>query len=198
MGPYLGLANTSSTILKSGISTLLGAEIPGIVFLTFRTDSSLGGQAGTNGDYFAQSNDIVLGFYIGDSAICSLGLAYQQFASTQGGVEVVDSLTAYTFDVKVFEKNVPYRLDFNFAYQNLLKQYVAGPTHGLGSVVVGAGIELVLTRSFALTLGLRSSVVTFGSGSLSALSDIGFSPFLFQSSAGFRWMLADATPPATP
>lgn len=196
LGPYLGLLNSSSNVLKSGISTLLGAELPGIAFLTLRTDSSLGGQASTSGDYFAQSNELLLGFYIQNSAICSFGLLYEQFASMQGSTEQVDSLTAYSFDVKVFEKNVPYRLDFNFAYQSLLRQYLGGPSVGLDSVIAGAGIDLLISPSFALILGFRTSVYTFGSGNLSSLVDIGFSPFLFQASAGFRVTLADAAPSA--
>jgi hypothetical protein len=199
MGPYLGLVNSSGSTLKSGISTLLGAEIPGIAFLTLRTDSALGGQASTTGDYFAQSNELLLGFSIRDSAICTLGLRYEQFSSTPDAVEVIDSLTVYSFDVKVFEKNVPYRLDFNFAYQALLRQYldnITNPSHGLDSVIAGIGVDLIISPYFAFTLGFRASVWTFGVGVLSGLSDIGFAPFLFQGSAGFRVSLPDPEAPA--
>jgi hypothetical protein len=198
MGPYLGLLNSTSNILKAGISTLLGAEFPGVAFLTLRTDSSLGGQASTNGDYFAQSNGVLLGFYIRDSAICTFGLSYEQFASTQGDSELVDSLMVYSFDVKVFEKNVPYRLDFNAAYQVLLRQYVGSAALGLGSVIVGTGIDLVFTPAFALILGFRTSVWTQGTGGLSSFSDVGFSPFLFEGSAGFRVTLADVAASVDP
>jgi hypothetical protein len=163
-----------------------------VLFLTLRTDSSLGGQATTSGDYFAQANQILLGFYIKDTAICSLGLLYEQFSSTPGAMLIVDSLTAYSFDVKVFEKNVPYRLDFNFAYQTLQRQYVGGNTHALGSIIAGAGIDFLITKAFALTLDFRSSVYSFGT-SFPNLQDIGFSPFIFQASAGFRVVLADAS-----
>jgi hypothetical protein len=194
MGPYLGLLNSASNILKSGITTLLGAEIPGVAFITLRTDSSLGGQASTNGDYFAQSNGITLGFYIRDSAICSFGLSYQQMASTPGDTELVDSLMVYSFDVRVFEKNVPYRLDFNAAYQVLSRQYVGISSVGLGSVILGTGIDLIFTPSFALILGFRTSVWTLGTGALSSLSGVGFAPFLFEGSAGFRVTLSDDAP----
>ena len=199
IGPYLGLLNSSSTILKPGISTLLRAEFPGVAFVSLRTDGSLGGQASTEGDYFAQSNEILLGFYVSDSAICAFGLSYKQLSSNQGATTLVDSLTAYSFDVKVFEKNVPYRLDFNFAYQVLLRQYIdnaTNPSHGLGSVIAGAGIDIDITRAFALTFGFRTSVLTLGTGVLSGISDIGFSPFLFQGSVGFRIVLSDSEAPA--
>ncbi len=193
VGPYLGLLNSRSTILKPGISTLVGAELPGIAFLTLRTDNALGGLAST-GDNSALGNEVMLGFYIRNSAICSLAMSYKEFSYFKGSNFLIDSLTAYTFDVKVFEKNVPYRLDFNFAYQSLLRQYNAGlgPSHGLSSFIVGAGIDLIIVPAFALTLGLRTSVWSFGTDFLSGFSDIGFTPFLFQGSIGFRIVLPDS------
>jgi hypothetical protein len=189
VGPYVGFLNSTANILNAGVSTLLGVEIPGVVFLTVQSAGSLGGLSSV----FAQSNQVLLGFYIRDSAICSFGLLYQQFALA--APLLVEGLTAYSFDVKVFEKNVPYRLDFNFAYQQL-DGMNSGGSLGLGSVIVGAGIDLLLTPSFALVLGFRTSVYTVGSGNLQGLLDIGFSPFLFQASAGFRVTLADAAPPS--
>jgi hypothetical protein len=194
LGPYLGLVNSTPNFLRPGLSTLLGVEYPGVVFLTLRTDNSQGTQATTADVSSAQNNEIRLGFYVRDSAICSLGFSYAQFASIQGGTQQVDSLTAYTFDVKVFEKNVPYRLDFNFAYQVLLRQYLDGitnPSHGLNSVMAGLGVDVVISPSFALLFGFRTSVWSFGTGVLSGLSDIGFSPFLFQASTGFRVTLGN-------
>ena len=193
LGPYLGLAGAVPNILKPGISALLGAQLPGIAFLTLRTDIAQGGQAADA--FAAQNSDIILGFYVRDSAICSFGVSYDQLSSVPSGTQQVDSLTAYTFDVEVFEKNVPYRLDFNFAYQVLLRQYLDGaanPEHGLDSVVAGVGVDVLVTPSVVLLLGFRASVWTLGTGALSGLSDIGFAPFLFQASAGFRVTLGDA------
>jgi hypothetical protein len=193
LGPYIGLAGSVPNILKPGISALLGAQLPGIAFLTLRTDIAQGGQAADT--YAAQNSAISLGFYVRDSAICSFGVSYDQLSSVPSGTEQVDSLTAYTFDVEVFEKNVAYRLDFNFAYEVLLRQYLDGaanPEHGLDSVVAGVGVDVLITPSVVLLLGFRTSVWTLGTGVLSSLSDIGFAPFLFQASAGLRVTLGDA------
>lgn len=192
LGPCIGLAGSVPNILKPGISALLGVQLPGIAFLTLRTYNAQGGQAADM--YAAQNSAISLGFYVRDSAICSFGVSYDQLSSVPNGTELVDSLTAYTFDVEVFEKNVPYRLDFNFAYQLLLRQYLDGasnPSHGLNSVVAGVGVDLLISPSTALLLGFRTSVWTLGTGVLSGISDIGFAPFLFQASAGFRVTLGD-------
>ncbi|HVP20040.1 MAG TPA: hypothetical protein VMU36_13695 [Spirochaetia bacterium] len=198
MGPYIGLFNSSSTVLKSGISNLIGIEIPGAVFTSVRTDISLGGQASTTGDYSAQSNQLLFGFYAGNFAICTFGLLYEQFSSMPSTSAQIDSLSAYSFDVKVFEKNVPYRLDFSFAYQTLQRQYQSeGVSHGLSSVIVGTGIDVIFTPEFTFTLALRTSVWTFGTDVLSGISDIGLAPFLFQGSAGFRITLPDAAPTGT-
>ncbi len=193
MGPYLGLFNSPATVLKSGISTLVGLAVPGKAFVTLRTDSSLGGQAGVSaGGYYAESDDLRFGFYAADAAICTIGLVYKQLSLPQ----TVDSLTAYSFDVKVFQKNIPFRLDFNLAYETLARQYLDGasnPTHGLASFIVGAGIDLVLSDTFFLSLGFQSSVVTLGSGVLAGQSAFGFAPLLFQASAGFGITLPDSS-----
>ncbi len=203
IGPSIGLLNFPSavlqpgSVLKPGISTLIGIEVPGAIIASLRTDISLGGLANTTGDYSAQSNQLLFGFYAGDFAICTLGMLYEQFDSVTSTSVLTDSLTAYSFDVSVFEKNVPYRLDFNFAYQTLQRQYqLVGVSHGLSSVIVGAGIDLIFTPAFTFTLAFRTSVWTFGAGVLSGLSDVGFAPFLFQGSAGFRITLPSEAAPA--
>jgi hypothetical protein len=196
MGPFLGLLNSSTVILKSGISTDVGLEIPGKAFVSLRTDSSLGGQPSTEGDYAIEDDILQLGFYAGENAICTLGLNYQQLSSTGAAGQIVDSLTSYSLDVKVFEKNVPFRLDFMAAYQLLLKQYVGGPTHGLGSLIAGAGVDFLVSSNLALTLRFRTSVWSIGSGVLAGQSDVGFTPLLFQASAGFELTLPSAAAPA--
>ncbi len=199
MGPYLGLFNSPSINLKSGISTLLGLELPGVVFISLRTNSSLGGQSSDTRDYFAQSNTVLLGFYMGDFGIATLGLTYEQLNSSQKDIPLTDSLTVYSLDMKFFEKNVPYRLDFSFSYQALLRQYDDGganPEHGLDSLIFGAGLDMLFTPEFALTLAVRASIYAFGTGVLSGMSDLGIAPFLFQASAGFRVTLPDDSAPA--
>ena len=198
MGPYLGLFNSPSVSLKSGISTLLGLELPGVVFISLRTNSSLGGQSSTK-DYFAQSNTVLLGFYMGNFGIATLGLTYEQLNSSQEDVPFTDSLTVYSFDMKFFEKNVPYRLDFNISYQVLHREYnfiIDTVDHGLDSLIAGAGVDVLFTPEFALTLAVRASVYSFGTDVLSGVSDLGVVPLLFQASIGFRITLPDASPPA--
>ncbi len=172
MGPWIGTLNSSSTLLKSGISALVGIEIPGAIFASLRTDASLGGQLSMEGDYSAQSNQFLFGFYAGNIAICTFRLLYEQFDSVTSTSPLTDSLIEYSFDVKVFEKNVPYRLDFSIAYQ----------WHEQNSIIAGTGVDLVFSPEFTLVLGFRTSVWT-GTGVPSGLE---FSPFLFQGSAGFR------------
>jgi hypothetical protein len=200
MGPFLGLFNSSSSVLKSGISTLVGLELPGRAFVTLRTDDSLGGQSSIDGGYSVEVDDLAVGFYAGVGALCTLGLTYTQLDRTAGAVQVVDSLTNYSLEVKTFEKNVPFRLDFTVAYQVLLRQDGAGnPSPGLGSLIAGAGIDLLLSSNLALTLDFRGSVWSGGSGSLAGQSDVGFAPLLFRATAGFALTLPDtAAAAATP
>jgi hypothetical protein len=198
MGPYLGLLNSPTAILKSGVTTLVGLEIPGKAFVSLRTDSSVGGQTGAANGYVAENDILRLGFYVGDAAICTLGMTFKQLSATSGTTEVVDSLTDYSFDVKFYEKNVPFRLDFVFAWQVLQRQYIDGAseaTHGLGSLIAGAGIDLIFSSTFALTLDFSTSLWSVGSDVLAGQSAAGFAPFLFQASAGFELTLPSSAGP---
>jgi hypothetical protein len=191
IGPFLGLFNSSSVFMKSGISTLVRLELPGVAYVSLRTDGTLGNAVSTEGDYSEQRSDIALGFYV-PNAICTLSLSSLEFVSMQGTAQVVDSLTEYSLKVVVFEKNVPFRLDFDFAYQVLLKKYIDGaanPTHGLTSFILGVGLDLLFSKEFSFLLDMETSVYTVGTSQLSAFSDVGFAPFLFRASSGFRLIL---------
>ena len=50
IGPFFGVFNDTSTLLKSGISTSVKLDIPGIAFVSFRSDSSIAGQLVLTGD----------------------------------------------------------------------------------------------------------------------------------------------------
>jgi hypothetical protein len=190
VGPFFGFFNDPVTLLKSGISTAVKLELPGIAFVSFRSDSSIGGELVQVGDYLQERNDISLGFYV-PNAICTLSLNSRKFEQKAAADTVIDTLTEYAFATDIFRKNVPYRLLVTFAYQSLEKSYVAAATTSaaLNSIVIGSQVSVSLSESVLLQAGVEGTVYSFGTGTLLG----GASPFLFRAFTGVK-VSADAIP----
>jgi hypothetical protein len=190
IGPFFGFFNDTTTLLKSGISTSVRLELPGIAFVSFRSDSSIGGELVTVGDYLQSRSDIALGFYV-PNAICTLTLGSRTFEQKTADATVVDSLTQYAFSTDVFRKNAPYRLLLTFAWQTLSKSWIATTTASatLNSILLGAQASVSVSDSVQLQAGMEGTVYSFGTGTLLG----GASPFLFRAYTGFQ-VSADAVP----
>lgn len=193
VGPFFGTFNSTGTVLKSGLTTYVRLELPGVVFVQLRADNSLAARLVETGDYIQERNDIALGFYV-RNAICSLSLGSRKFTQQRSSaLEVVDSLTDYSFQADIFQKNAPLRLVLNLSYRSLSKTFLDGatdPVHTLNSIVVGAETDIRTAPYLHLLLGVEASVYTFGQGELLGLSNPGPGGFLFNAQAGFRLDLA--------
>ncbi len=182
VGPFFGFFNDTTTLIKPGISAAIRLELPSIAFISFRSDSSISGELLQPGDYLQDRNEIALGFYV-PNAICTLSLATRQFEQKQSADTVIDSLTEYSFTVDIYQKNVPYRIVFNFSWQDLARQFVAAAAlSSLDSLVVGAELNVSLSRTVALQLGFDGVVYSFGLGNLVGSAQ----SFLFRTVAGVR------------
>lgn len=192
-GPLLGLFNSSSQPLNPGITASVQIQVPGIAFLSYRVDSSLGGSLSQTGAYQQSRSDISLGYYI-PNAIASANLdskQYQQKTTASG--YTTDQVMEYSFKVDIFQKNVPYRVVLTFGYQTLSKIFEpgAGGTQQtwdrLGSVVVGTRLELHLTGYLMFIADLNSGVYTFGQKDLlGTVTDPGLNGYLFQLQTGMQ------------
>jgi hypothetical protein len=186
IGPIFGLFNDLGTPVKSGISSFVRLEYPGTVFLTLRSDSSLGGSLVQVGDYAQERTDVALGVYF-PNAICTLSVTTRSFEQKAASQDVTDSLTEYIFATEIFKKNVPYRLRVWMGYQDLSRTYVTGSTvtATLGSVILGTQVDVTLAGPVTLRAGVEGNIYSFGLGTLIG----GDSAFLFRSYAGFRMSL---------
>jgi len=193
LGPVFGLFNDLGTPVKSGLSTFLRLDYPGVAFVTLRADGSLGGSPVQTGDYTQERTDVTLGVYF-PNALCTLSMSARSFEQKQATQEVTDSLTEYTFATEIYKKNVPYRLRLWMSYQDISRAYNTGSTATatLGSVLLGTQVDIALSGQVTLTAGLEGNVYSFGLGTLAG----GDSAFLFTSSAGLRMSL-DSGPGST-
>jgi hypothetical protein len=192
IGPIFGIFNDFGTPVKSGLSAAVRLEYPGVLFVSLRADSSIGGSLVQVGDYAQEYTDIAVGAYF-PNVICTLGLRTRSFEQKAASQNVTDSVTAYTFTTELYKKNVPYRLRLWLGYQDISRSYAAASTtiSTLGSVILGTQVEVALAGSLALKAGVEGNVYSFGLNSL--LPSGGDSAFLFRSYAGVKLNL-DSNP----
>ena len=180
VGPFFGFFNAPGSILKSGISTGVRVELPGIAFISFRADSTIGGRLVEVGDYLQERSELTAGFWV-PNAIGTVSLRSKSYTEKRANSEVVDSLTEYEFATQVFQKNVPYRVEIALGYHDLSKSFVAASTttHTLGSLILGTRFELTILDYLGLAIDLESSIYTFGQGELLGVSNPGPGGYLF-------------------
>jgi hypothetical protein len=192
-GPFFGLFNDLNTLMKSGISTSVRVELPGVLFVSFRSDSSIGGELVRVGDYLQTRNDISAGVYL-PNAICTLSLNSRAFEQKAASAKVVDSLTEYAFSTDIYKKNVPYRVLVTVAYQNLTRSFIddltlAATSATLNSVILGMEVDVAITSAILAKVGIEGNVYSFGQGTL--VGSCG--TFLFRTFAGVK-MNVDSFP----
>jgi len=188
VGPFFGLFNSWETIMKSGISTSVRLDFPGIAFASFRSDSSIAARFTKAGDYLQEHNEISVGYYI-PYAICSFNLTTKRYVAQQTDtLEVDDSFTEYAYKVDIFQKNVPVRVTLSFAFQQLDRIYSSGgssETNSLNSLILGTNFRVELFPDVILITMMDSNIYSFGSAAGNALSlPEGIGYFLFRGAIG--------------
>ena len=187
VGPFFGILNSWSPLMKSGISTSVRLDFPGIAYASFRSDSSIAARFTKAGDYLQENNSIEFGYYI-PFAICSIALNNKRFVSQQTNtLEVDDSFTEYAYNIDIFQKNVPVRVLLSFAYQQLERNYTTTDSNSLNSLILGTRFRIEISPALTLLARLDSNVYSFGKEDASTaltLPDSGIGMFLFRSELG--------------
>ncbi|HUX13727.1 MAG TPA: hypothetical protein VMW87_11915 [Spirochaetia bacterium] len=187
-GPFFGVLNSGGTLLKTGLRASLTAQLPGVVFMTFDSGSTIGATLVQTGDYSEELSEIVAGFYV-YNAICSLHLKQTAFTQKDNNGILKDSFREYSFQTDVFQKNVPYNVLLKFGYQLQSKyfDYTVPVTHTLASLVLAARVTVRMNNTMSLVTGFESNIYAFG---LDALSGVTVSDkFLFRAQAGVNLTL---------
>lgn len=206
-GPFVGLFNSLDSMMKAGISTYIKLEYPGLLFVSFRADSSIGARLVQEGDYLQEVSDIEFGFYV-PNAICSISMENKSYTekrkkyptdASSSIIEVVDTQTTYAFKTDIYRKNSPYRVLLTFAYQTLKKGFTEGSEtieHSLNSLLLSVEGRFEVTRFLTLRAQIDSSVYAFGFSdtnlmSIRANAEIADTPFLFNGGVGFLLNIDD-------
>ena len=191
VGPFFGFFNSEAALLKPGISTSVRLDFPGIVFVEFRADSSIGGRLVQEGDYLQERSDFTAGFYV-LNAIANVSLLTKSYTYRTKTQEIIDSFVQYSFSTDIYQKNVPYKVLLTFAYQKQGKSYTtissgADPTvHDLNSLVLGTRLDLTITRYLSVMANLESSIYNWGSAGdeLITFPTSGIGAYFFNATAG--------------
>ncbi|MBN2510811.1 MAG: hypothetical protein JXB03_11060 [Spirochaetales bacterium] len=188
VGPFFGIIHNNDNLIQSGLSTTVRIDLPGVFFLSFMADSSIGGRLVKKGDYIQEKNGIEAGFYV-PNAVCSVGLETKTYTRKHTSSEQVTGFTEYFFKTDIFKKNVPYRILLTFAYQTQTIDYVTETlttTHTLNSLVMGTKLTARVSDNVQIILDLESNVYSFGSAEdiVLSLPDSGLGMYLFRSSTG--------------
>lgn len=195
-GPLFGFFNSSTSPLNPGLSVVAQIQLPGVVFLSYRGDSTLAGALVQTGDYLQQSSELSLGYYV-PNAIVSLNLLTEKYSMKTSAGNTIDQRTEYSLKADIFQKAIPYRVVLTFGYQTLAKTFVAGSTttiDQLGSLILGTRLELHPASRLTFIADLDSSIYSFGQKALVGLSNPGPLGYLFQLKTGVRISLPNAAP----
>ena len=190
VGPFFGFFNSETSLLKPGISTAIRIDFPGLVFIEFRADSSIGGRMVKEGDYLQERGDLTAGLYV-LNAIVSLNLLTKSYTYRSATEEVIDDFVEYSFRTDIYQKNVPFNVLLSFAYQKRGKYYtnmstLEEVTHEFNSLILGTRLKFQVTDYLSLVTDLESSIFSFGSAGdiLLALPAVGLDAYFFNFSAG--------------
>ena len=179
LGPFFGIMNAPASILQSGLSTTVRLFVPGITVFTLRSDNTLSGRLVVPGDYIQEQSELSVGFYV-PNAIPTVYVRNKRYTWKSVSGESVDSLTAYGLRTDIFQKNVPYRVVVDFAYQDVSRSFIeaATTTHSYGALVVGTEVSVELFGRVRVSAELESSIYAFGRDSL--LGEVSADRFLFR------------------
>jgi hypothetical protein len=198
VGPFFGTLNTPGSILQAGISTTVKAQIPGILYASLRSDSTIGGRFTKDGDYIQELSELSVGYYI-PNAICSVNMSTKSFIVRESAIlEIDDTLTEYSFKVDIFQKNIPFGILLSFGYQTLSRSYTDTSTsvteeNKINSIVLGTNFSFQASDAMRISADLESSVYSFGSaddGTTSSpltIPDTLPQAYLFRSTVGVTW-----------
>lgn len=188
-GPFFGLFNSTGSYIKPGLSSGAEVRIPGVFFLNFRSDSSIGVRMVESGDYIQEYTHISLGYYI-PNAICRAIISSKKFIEKKENWEEVNYYQDYRFQSEIFKKNVPYKVTLSFGYRNTFRNFitnVSGTTssesHLFGSVIMGTGINYMINDSLTIFIDTDASLYSFPLNALESI-ELAAPSFLFNATIG--------------
>ncbi len=185
-GPFFGPFNTADLPLSAGLSISARLEVAGILYGSFRSDSTIGAGASINGDYIQQSSELSAGFWL-PNILLSVRLANDMFAHRLSQEKlIVDRRTRYELVIDIFKKNIPYTVHLNAGYDSLRRSYQGASSaenaeDQLDSIILGGGLTILLNQLFKMDIAMEATPSAWGVGGIAGPAA---SAFLFELTVG--------------
>ncbi|AEJ19106.1 hypothetical protein [Gracilinema caldarium] len=173
VGPFFGLFNSSSSMITSGLSTTLTMTIPGIIYGSFRSDTTIGAGINLPGDYVQQRNELAIGLW-GPNTLTSFKVSTKTFTYKKNtDLTVVDTVTNYDWVTEVFKKYIPYTATITLGYQSLKRSYIDVTTSNdeLAAFMIGLDASFKFSDNFKITGGGKAPLYAWGVGNLKSPDD---------------------------
>jgi len=183
VGPFFGLFNSSSSMITSGLSTTLTMTLPGIIYGSFRSDTTIGAGVTLPGDYIQQQSALAIGLW-GPNTLTSFKLSTKTFTYKKTTSQtIVDKVTNYDWVTEVFKKYIPYTATITLGYQSLKRSYIDVTTSDdeLAAFMIGLDASFKFSDNFKIMGGGKAPLYAWGVGNLKSPDD---SAILYEATLG--------------
>jgi hypothetical protein len=173
VGPFFGLFNSSSSMITSGLSTTLTMTLPGIIYGSFRSDTTIGAGVTHPGDYIQQHSALAIGLW-GPNTLTSFKLSTKTFTYKKTTTQtIVDKVTNYDWVTEVFKKYIPYTATITLGYQSLKRSYIDVTTSNdeLAAFMIGLDASFKFSDNFKIMGGGKAPLYAWGVGNLKSPDD---------------------------
>ncbi|MDR1948456.1 MAG: hypothetical protein LBQ38_03620 [Spirochaetaceae bacterium] len=166
MGPFMGVFNSADKAVNPGISAAVRLEIPGILYGTAMTASTIGANMNVPGNYIQSEGEAALGVWV-PFALTVFSIRTRSYTEQKTSeLSLSDEQTRYQLGTEIFAKNMPYTIRVDIGYQSLRRTYAIvseGPeTNELRSVYAGFEGVFTITPMLKLLVGMEMPVYNWG------------------------------------
>ena len=195
VGPFLGVYNsdTKPGLIQPGVLAALRFNFGTAGFVAASIRAALSDDPAEEGDYRQSERWYEAGIFVPNVAL-SLFHGTSQFLEIRDIGPVTDTRTATELRARVFQKNVPYRINLSFGYHDYEKDF-ATETQAFGALILGTEVITQVSPRVDLSLRLDSALYAFGRAEL--LGAESGTTYFFRAGAGTRIRLAQPTTPDT-
>lgn len=196
VGPILGVYNSDAKpgLIQPGVAAALRFNFGAVGFAAASIRTALGSDPSEEGDYRQSERAYEAGIFV-PNVVLSLFHGTNEFLEIRDIGPVTDTRTATELRARVFQKNVPYRINLSFGYHDYEKAFPA-ETQAFGALILGTEVITQVSSRVELSLRLESALYAFGRAEL--LGAESGSNYFFRAGAGTRIRLSQPGTPDSP
>lgn len=193
VGPFLGVYNSEENpgLIQPGVLAALRFNFGTVGFAEASVRTALSDDPTDEGDYRQSHRSYEAGIFV-PNVVLSLFHGKSEFLEIRDIGPVTDTRTATELRARVFQKNVPYRINLSFGYHDYEKAFTT-ETQAFGALILGKEVIAQVSPRVDLSLRLESALYAFGRAEL--LGDESGTNYFFRAGAGTRIRLNQPVAP---